>query len=246
VPASAGPHDRPVAGLSSAPTASASSASIDPPPAADQLFGDRLPLVQRYAARLAGDGVVRGLIGPRVVPRLWDRHLLNCAVVADLLPTGARLVDVGSGAGLPGIVLACRRSDLVVDLVDSLARRVTFLNEVVDELELTSRVHVVHGRAEDPVILGMVGDAPWVTARAVAPLDRLVRWCLPLLQFGGTLLAMKGAQAESEVQTHKAAIGRLGGEVSIVTCGRDVLDTPVKVVAIRRVQARTGSHRGRR
>jgi 16S rRNA (guanine527-N7)-methyltransferase len=242
VPASAGPHDGPLAEAASP----ASIASIAPPPAAEQLFGERLQLVQRYATRLAGDGVVRGLIGPREVPRLWDRHLLNCAVVADLLPVGARVVDVGSGAGLPGIVLACRRADLIVDLVDSLARRVAFLNEVVDELELGSRVHVVHGRAEDPATLGKVGATPWVTARAVAPLDRLVRWCLPLLELGGTLLAMKGAQAESEVQTHKAAIGRLGGEVSIMTCGRDVLETPVKVVAIRRVQARTTRHRGRR
>jgi 16S rRNA (guanine527-N7)-methyltransferase len=223
-----------------------SGGSIAPPPPALQLFGERLPLVERYAAKLAGDGVIRGLIGPREVPRLWDRHLLNCAVVADLLPAGARVVDVGSGAGLPGIVLACRRPDLVVDLVESLARRVTFLNEVVDELDLTSSVHVVHGRAEDPAILAMVGDAPWVTARAVAPLDRLVRWCLPLLHPGGTLLAIKGAQAESELDAHKAAIGRLGGEVSIVTCGRGVLDTPVKVVAIRRVQTRARSHRGSR
>jgi 16S rRNA (guanine527-N7)-methyltransferase len=242
VPASAGPRH----GLVASSATAASAAPPSPPPAAERLFGDRLPLVQRYASRLAGDGVIRGLIGPREVPRLWERHLLNCAVVADLLPAGARVVDVGSGAGLPGIALACRRDDLVVDLVDSLARRIAFLNEVVDELELGSRVHVVHGRAEDPVILGRVGDAPWVTARAVAPLDRLVRWCLPLLQPGGTLLAMKGARAESEVQTHKAAIGRLGGEVSIVTCGRDVLETPVKIVVIRRVEARTRSHRGRR
>jgi 16S rRNA (guanine527-N7)-methyltransferase len=216
----------------------------DTPPAARTVFGARLPLVERYAARLAGDGVVRGLIGPHEVPRLWDRHLLNCAVVAELLPEGASVVDVGSGAGLPGIVLACRRDDLVVDLVDSLARRVAFLREVVTELDLASRVHVVHGRAEDPVILGMVGGAPWVIARAVAPLDRLVRWCLPLLQPGGTLLAMKGARAESELRMHTAAIGRLGGEGSIVTCGRGVLETPVNVVAIRRAQIRGRGHRG--
>ena len=93
------------------------------PPAAADVFGDRLPLAEQYAALLAGDGVVRGLIGPREVPRLWERHLLNCAVLTDLLPTGARVVDVGSGAGLPGLVLAIRRPDLRVDLVEPMLRR---------------------------------------------------------------------------------------------------------------------------
>ena len=119
----------------------------EPPPAARAIFGERLPLAIEYAALLATDGVVRGLIGPHEADRLWDRHLLNCAVLTDLLPEGARVVDVGSGAGLPGIVLACRRPDLRIDLVESLARRVAFLEHAVGALDLTSRVRVVHGRA---------------------------------------------------------------------------------------------------
>jgi 16S rRNA (guanine527-N7)-methyltransferase len=216
------------------------------PRAAEQVFGGALALVQRYAELLATDGVVRGLLGPREVPRLWDRHLLNCAVISELLPADARVVDVGSGAGLPGVVLACRRPDLSVDLVESLGRRVAFLMEAVDALDLTSRVRVVHGRVEDRAVRDRIGDARWVTARAVAPLDRLVRWCLPVLQPGGTLLAIKGAQAESEVEDHKAAIGRLGGDVTIVTCGREVLEVPVRVVMVQRAEARAGRLRGSR
>ena len=215
-----------------------------PPPAAAEIFGDRLDLAVRLARRLAGDGVVRGLIGPREVPRLWDRHLLNCAVITELLPPQARVVDVGSGAGLPGLVLACRRADLRIDLVESMARRVAFLDEVVSELALTDRVRVVHGRAEEAAVRSLVGDAAWVTARAVAPLDRLVRWCLPLLRSGGTLLAMKGAQAAEEVQVHRTAIQRAGGvQVSIRLCGQETLEAPVTVVAVQRGPVR---QRGRR
>lgn len=218
-----------------------------PPAVARRIFGERLDLARRYATLLATDGVDRGLIGPREVPRLWDRHLLNCAVVADLLPPDAQIVDVGSGAGLPGIALACRRADLRVDLVESLARRVTFLHEAVGALGLAEQVRVVHGRAEDQQVLDLIGGAPWVTARAVAPMDRLVRWCLPVLEPGGTLLAIKGARAESEMQAHKAAISRLGGDaVSIVTCGAGVIDPPVNVVLVRRAVTRSRSAKGSR
>lgn len=204
-------------------------------PAARRVFGDRLPLAQRYAALLADEGVKRGLIGPREVPRLWERHLLNCAVVSDLLPSGARVVDVGSGAGLPGLVLACRRGDLHVDLVEPMLRRTTFLNEAVGMLDLTRQVRVVRGRAEDPTVRQLVGESDWVTARAVASLDRLVRWCLPLVRPGGQLLAMKGQQASEELRKYRQAIRRSGGaEVELIECGRGVLDTPVMIVAIRR------------
>jgi 16S rRNA (guanine527-N7)-methyltransferase len=193
-------------------------------------------------ARLASDAVVRGVIGPREVPRLWDRHVLNCAVLTELVPLGARVVDVGSGAGLPGVALACRRADLRVDLVESLARRIAFLTDVVSDLGLVGSLRVIHGRAEDEAVRSKVGDAEWVTARAVAPLDRLVRWCLPLLQSGGTLLAMKGERAKSELQQHEAVIRRMGGvDMGVVTCGGRVLDTPTTVVVVHQ-----GSMSGRR
>ncbi len=138
---------------------------------------------------LATHGVERGLLGPREVPRLWERHLLNCAVLEPLIPADAAgLCDVGSGAGLPGLVLAALRPDLAVTVLEPLLRRTTFLTEAVDALGLT-RVEVLRGRAED-----WAGRRTWpvVTARAVAPLDRLAGWCLPLLTPGGLLLALKG------------------------------------------------------
>lgn len=206
-----------------------------PPTAAAEVFGGRLDLACRYAALLAEVATERGLIGPREVPRLWDRHLLNCAVVAELLPAGARVVDVGSGAGLPGLALAVRRPDVRVDLVESLQRRVDFLTEAVSELGLSETVRVVRGRAEDRHVVEAVGDAEWVTARAVAPLDRLVRWCLPLLRPGGTLLALKGTTAKAELAEHGAAIRRLGGgETRTVLCGAGVIAEPTVVVTVRR------------
>jgi 16S rRNA (guanine527-N7)-methyltransferase len=212
-----------------------------PPEVAREIFGSRLELALRYGERLASDGVVRGVIGPREVPRIWERHLLNCAVLTDLVPDGARVVDVGSGAGLPGVAMACRRPDLRIDLVESLARRVAFLTEVVAGLGLDETVRVIHGRAEDRAVRSVVGDATWVTARAVAPLDRLVTWCVPLLRSRGTLLAMKGAQAEAEVEAFQPTLRRRGDlEVSIVHCGADTLDTPVTVVAVQRERTRRG------
>lgn len=208
-----------------------------PPPSAVDVFGERLPLAVAFGQRLATDGLLRGLIGPREVPRLWERHLLNCAVVTELVPSGARVVDVGSGAGLPGLAMACRRGDLRVELVESLVRRVAFLGEIVGALGLDETVRVVHGRAEDPAVREAVGQAGWVTARAVAPLERLVRWCVPLLRPGGTLLAIKGEQADLEV----AGIRQTKGvDVSVVRCGVGILDTPVNVVAVRRLRARHG------
>ncbi|HEX6328516.1 MAG TPA: 16S rRNA (guanine(527)-N(7))-methyltransferase RsmG, partial [Jiangellaceae bacterium] len=132
---------------------------------------------------LAGPGIERGLLGPREVPRLWDRHLLNCAVIQDAVAQGATVLDVGSGAGLPGVVLAVVRPDLAVTLVEPLLRRSVFLGEVVAELRL-SNVNVVRSRAEE--LHGKV-IADVVTARAVAPLDRLARWTIPLVRTGGLL-----------------------------------------------------------
>src|SRR5581483_6233735 len=178
------------------------------PAEAEAVFGETLPVATRYAQLLVAEGVDRGLIGPREVDRIWPRHLLNCAVVAELLPEAARVIDVGSGAGLPGLVLAIARPDLAVALVEPLQRRVEFLTETTMALGLAERVLVVHGRAEDLQVQAAVGTAEWVTARAVAPMDRLVKWCLPLVGPGGTLLAVKGASAPDEVARHRAAISR--------------------------------------
>ncbi len=207
----------------------------EPPPAAVQVFGPQLELAGRFADLLATDAVTRGLIGPREIPRLWDRHLLNCAVVSELLPADTRVVDVGSGAGLPGLVLAVHRPDLRVDLVEPLLRRVTFLHEAVQKLRLGDRVRVLRGRAEDKAIMAAAGDAAWITARALAPLDRLVGWCLPLLRPGGDVLALKGSAAATELAEHRSAIQALGGrDLEVRRCGVDVLAEPTTVVVVRR------------
>src|SRR4051812_36322773 len=147
---------------------------------------ERLPLAERYVELLATDGVERGLVGPREAPRLWDRHILNCLAVATAIPAEATVVDLGSGAGLPGLVLAIGRPDLTVTLVEPLQRRITFLDEVVDALGL-ERVRTVRGRAEE---LHGREQFDIVTARALAPLSRLVGWAMPLVAPAGALLAM--------------------------------------------------------
>jgi 16S rRNA (guanine527-N7)-methyltransferase len=211
------------------------------------LFGDRLPLALRYAEHLATSGVERGLIGPREAPRVWERHVLNCAVVAGLVPDGARLVDVGSGAGLPGIPLALVRPDAHIVLVEPLARRVDWLREVIADLGVA--VEVERGRAEEDVVRRRWEGADVVTARAVAPLARLAGWCLPLLRPGGQLLALKGAAAADEVERDAAAVRRLGGGVPwIERCGAGIIDPPSTVVVVEReagAPARTARRRGR-
>ena len=201
-----------------------------PPDAAAAVFGERLALAGRYAELLATEGVVRGLIGPRETPRLWDRHLVNCGVMAEMIPVGASVIDVGSGAGLPGIVLAVARPDLIITLVEPLARRTVFLEEAVTTLGLNN-VTVVRGRAEDAA--GELPGADVVTARAVAALDKLAGWCLPLAAVGGRLLAMKGSSAADEIAEHAAAINALGGgEPVIRLCGAGLIEPPTTVVEI--------------
>lgn len=170
---------------------------------------ERLPLAAEYADLLAGPGVERGLIGPREAPRLWDRHLLNCALLATVVPQGVAVADLGSGAGLPGIVLAIARPDLTVTLVEPLERRTVFLREVVDELAL-DRVEVVRGRAE--LLHGeRVFDV--VTSRALAPLDRLLTWSMPLVAPTGAMLAMKGSSLEDEISAAAATLREYGCSV---------------------------------
>ncbi len=205
-----------------------------PPPApsaAVEVFGSSLPVLEAYAALLAGAGVERGLLGPRETPRLWDRHLLNCAGVASLLDPGQVVLDLGSGAGLPGVVLAAMRPDVQVVLVEPLLRRATFLTEVVDALGL-SGVVVRRTRAEE-LAAHLLVDV--VTARAVAPLDRLAGWALPLLRPGGRLLALKGDRADEELAACGAALQRAGGrDARVVEVGDERLGTRARVVVVER------------
>lgn len=201
--------------------------------AAVSLFGERLPLAVRYAELLADTGVSHGLIGPHETGRLWSRHLLNCAVLAELVEPGARVVDLGSGAGLPGIPLALARPDLEIVLLESTARRASWLRETVASVGLP--VVVVRGRAEDPDVRRQWCGADVVSARAVAPLARLAGWALPLLRPGGRLLAMKGESAADELRRDEPAVRRLGGTRSrVVQCGADHVDPPTTVVVVQR------------
>jgi len=207
---------------------------------AREVFGEALPVAERYAAFLADAGVERGLIGPREVDRLWERHLINCAVVAEVIPADARVVDVGSGAGLPGIVLAIVRPDLRITLLEPLLRRTTFLNECVDMLNLPN-VDVHRARAED------VADeysVDVVTARAVAPLERLAAWALPLLRPGGELLALKGERAATELDEAAPVLERFGARTAeLLQVGQGMVDPPTTLV---RVVAGRGGVVGRR
>ena len=191
--------------------------------------------MQAYAELLATEGVLRGVIGPREVPRLWERHLVNCAVVADMIPPGAEVDDVGSGAGLPGIVLAVQRPDIRVTLVEPLLRRTVFLEEAVAELGLPNVV-VVRQRAQERALSRPSRDV--VTARAVAPLERLVGWCIPLLKPGGVLLALKGSTAAEELRATQDALRRLGVVGEVLGVGSGVANPPTTVIRVSRVPVR--------
>ncbi len=218
------------------------------PAEAADVFGGTLGLARRYAELLATDGVTRGLIGPRETDRLWDRHLLNCAVVTELLPEYGRMVDIGSGAGLPGIVLAMLRPSLEVTLLEPLLRRVVFLEECVAELGLAN-VTVLRARAEDKDAARLRADI--ATARAVAPLDRLAGWAARLLRPGGQLLAIKGQSAEAELAAAGPVLSRLGvrsAEVLQAGDGRVVSATTVVRVVMggHGREERAGAQRSRR
>jgi len=207
--------------------------SRETPPVPDAVRGvfpsARLRLIERYAALLATDGVVRGLIGPREAPRLWDRHLLNCGVLAELVPDDATVCDIGSGAGLPGLVLAIARPDLRVTLVEPLLRRTTFLAEVAEQLAL-DHVEVVRGRAD-----ALHGQRSFdvVTSRAVAPLDRLLGWSMPLVAPHGALVAMKGSSVAEEVEAARPVLRALGcAEPEVSVLGADRLETPTYALRV--------------
>lgn len=194
----------------------------------EAVFPGRGDLAAGFVGHLATTGVEWGLIGPREVPRLWTRHVLNCAVLSELAPRGASVIDVGSGAGLPGLAVAIARPDLRVTLVEPLERRTAWLSMVVDDLGLD--VEVVRARAEE--VRG-THSADVVTARAVAALDKLARWTVPLTVPGGQVLAIKGRSAADEVAAASKAFRRLGvvGH-EVVQCGEAVLEQPTTVVRL--------------
>lgn len=202
-----------------------------PPPLATEVFGSGLGQACAYADLLAGPGVEWGLIGPREVDRLWERHILNSAAPAELIEHGARVVDVGSGAGLPGIPIAIARPDLQMTLLEPMLRRTEFLKTVVEALALP--VDVVRGRAEEPAVRVQLADADVVLSRAVASLDKLARWSLPLLRPGGRMLALKGDRADEEVAAARTAMSALGAvDIRVVRCGSSPDETTL-VVATR-------------
>lgn len=201
-----------------------------PSPAAAELFGERLPTAAAYADLLCADASVRGLIGPREVPRVWDRHLVNSAVLGEVIEDGAEVCDLGSGAGLPGIPLAILRPRLSVTLVEPLLRRTVFLEEAVERLGL-GNVRVLRARAED-----LHGSAQFdvVTSRAVAPLDRVARWSLPLVRRrGGAMLAIKGSSAAAEIDWAGKALRQLDvGRIDVLRVGAAWTEPAVTVVRI--------------
>lgn len=214
----------------------------DAPPAVAGVFGERADDAARFVGMLSHAGVERGVIGPREVGRLWERHVLNSAVLGELIGPRRRVLDVGSGAGLPGIPLALARPDLTIALLEPMARRVSWLREVAEHLTLP--VEVYRGRAEEGAV-----SADWdvVTARAVAPLGRLARWCLPLADRQGRLLALKGASAEMEVSRDREEIRRAGGgRIEVVQCGMSVVYPPATVVVVSRGRGDADRQRQRR
>lgn len=200
------------------------------PDAAVRIFADQLPVAVRYAELLAGSGVVRGLLGPREAPRIWERHVLNCAVITELIDTDSSVIDVGSGAGLPGLVIAIRRPDVAVTLVEPLLRRVRWLTEVTEALNLEN-VTVIRGRAE--AVWDEVPAADVVTSRAVSALEKLAVWSVPLVRPGGWWLPMKGSSVGEEIDQSRGLLAEVGiTSIEVVECGVEVLADPTTVARL--------------
>lgn len=221
-------------------------ASARPPAAAEGVFGARVEVASAYWTILATDGIEHGLMGPREVPRLWDRHILNCGVLGELIGADATVFDVGSGAGLPGIPLAIARPDLTITLIEPLLRRSSFLERATTSLDLDN-VSVVRGRAEEKSVRASVGLADVVTSRAVAPLERLAKWSAPLVRGGGRMIAIKGSSAAEEIERDRAVVGRTGvSDLTVAVCGDRYLDTPTTVIIGTKSERARGSRSGRR
>ncbi len=208
------------------------------PPAPERaalgLSPDAVARLEAYGRLLATEGVVRGLIGPRETPRLWERHLLNCAAPSGLIGQGETVADIGSGAGLPGLVLALVRPDIRVVLVEPLQRRCDFLTEAVRRFGLTARVEIRRGKAD--AVSPCRADV--ATSRAVAALDELASWSLPHVRVGGRLLALKGRRAAEELEAARPTLERWGAaaDAQVVECGAGWLDEPVLVVSATRTR----------
>ena len=191
-----------------------------------EVYPDAAEDLTRFAHWLAGAAVERGFIGPREVDRIWDRHISNCAVIEVLIPQNSKVFDIGSGAGLPGLVLAIVRPDITIGLIEPLMRRSEFLTEVATDLGITDRVTVMRGRAEE--LKGHT--APIVTARAVAPLGKLLTWSLPLTAKGGQILAIKGSSAATEIADATEILNARKAE--IILCGEGIVDSQTTVVRV--------------
>ena len=201
----------------------------DEPPYAAALFGDRIEVARAFTADLARYGEELGLIGPLEAERLWSRHVVNCVLVAPLLRPG-RVGDVGSGAGLPGLVLAIARPDVELVLIEPMERRTEWLTAEADRLGLTN-VTVTRGRAEDVRPEPLLDQ---VTARAVSALSKLVPLCAPLLKAGGEMILLKGARVEDEITAAEKALRRAGvRDPEVLALGEGIVPEVTRVFRAR-------------
>lgn len=201
------------------------------PAGAIEVFGEQVRLAERYATLLVDPGITHGVIGPREAARIWTRHVLHCGVVAELVPPRAKVADLGSGAGLPGVPLALARPDVQVDLIEPMLRRTRFLDLVLADLGLDN-ASVVPARAEVHARTPARYDV--VVARAVADLRTLAGWAVPLLTRGGSLLALKGERAAAEAADATAGLTAIGLVATVLSVGSPAINPPLTVVRVAR------------